>query len=274
MGRSGFVALLCALGCAAGTQGDDPLGATPDEGGSTGTAGSTAAGSDSGGSAVQSAGTTGTAGSESLPFGGFTNGGTFSSAGTFSTAGTGTGGGGNGGANGGAGGSGGKGGSAGSGGSSSGSGGTAGSAGAGGKTGGTCGSTKLTVTSASGTSENGGLLPAFAIDGDMTSRWGSEHSEPQNLDLDLGEIVTVKRVVINWEAAYATNYQVQIATNAGGPFTTVHTDAAGNGGTDDITLAAASDGRYVRMNGVTRKTMYGFSLYEISVYGDQDETCQ
>ena len=44
LGRSGFVALVCALGCATGTQGDGPLGDTLDEGGSTGTAGSATAG--------------------------------------------------------------------------------------------------------------------------------------------------------------------------------------------------------------------------------------
>jgi hypothetical protein len=29
----------------------------------------------------------------------------------------------------------------------------------------------------------------------------------------------------------------------------------------------------VRLQGITRKTMDGFSLYEIAVYGDKDETC-
>jgi hypothetical protein len=38
------------------------------------------------------------------------------------------------------------------------------------------------------------------------------------------ETVTVDRVVINWEAAYATNYQLQIASSAAGPFTTLHMD--------------------------------------------------
>jgi beta-galactosidase len=103
---------------------------------------------------------------------------------------------------------------------------------------------------------------------------GSEKSEPPTLDLDLGEVATVNRVLINWEAAYATKYELQIATNAAGPFTTIYTDSAGSGGTDDVTTLTARDGRYLRMNGITRRTVYGFSIYEIAVYGDKDETCQ
>ena len=61
----------------------------------------------------------------------------------------------------------------------------------------------------------------------MVTRWASETSEPRALDLDLGEAVPVNRVVINWEAASATSYQLQIANNAAGPFTTIYSDAAG-----------------------------------------------
>ncbi len=156
-----------------------------------------------------------------------------------------------------------------------GSAGSGGAAGTGGKAGNNrCGSATLTISKATGTQESALLTPAMAIDGDIVSRWASEQSAPQTLDLDLGEVVTVNRVVINWEAAYATNYQLQIATNAAGPFTTIYTDAAGDGGADDIKTLTVSDGRYLRMNGITRKTIYGFSIYEIAVYGDKDETCQ
>jgi beta-galactosidase len=170
---------------------------------------------------------------------------------------------------GGAGGAGGLGGAGGAGGTG-GAGGAAGSGGTGGK----CGSVKLTITSATGTQEGANLAPAYAIDGDLVSRWASEKSEPQTLDLDLGEVVTINRVVINWEAAYATNYQLQIASVAAGPFTTIYSNAAGDGGTDDVTTLTVSDGRYLRMNGITRATQYGFSIYEIAVYGDKNETCQ
>ncbi len=58
------------------------------------------------------------------------------------------------------------------------------------------------------------------------------------------------------------------------PFTTVHTDAAGNGGPRDITSHTVTDRRYLRLNGITRNKAYGFSIYEIGVYGDKHESCR
>jgi hypothetical protein len=133
---------------------------------------------------------------------------------------------------------------------------------------------KLGVLSATGTEERADLGAEFAIDGDLTTRWGSEHSEPQTLDLDLGAAVTINRIVVHWEAAYASSYQLQVASDAAGPFTTIYSDAAADGGTDDITTLSVGRGRYLRMNGLTRKTTYGFSIYEIEVYGDQNAACQ
>ena len=47
---------------------------------------------------------------------------------------------------------------------------------------------------------------------------------------------------------------------------TVYTETNGNGG-EDICEFAMTSGRYVRMNGHTRGTGYGFSLWEMEVYG-------
>jgi hypothetical protein len=91
--------------------------------------------------------------------------------------------------------------------------------------------------------------------------------------LDLGEVVSVNRVVLVWEAAYATSFKLQIATSAAGPFNDFYSNANGTGGTADVKGFTPAAGRYLRMQGVTRKTMYGYSLYDLSVYGDKDETC-
>ncbi len=276
----GLVALSCALGCATGTQSEGQLTDPIDQGGSGGSAGSSSSSAGVGaGDGTSGSFATGGAGASSVAGSGtsgtFAASGTFNAAaGTFGMAGGGAASGGTAGA-GGAGGAGGKGGAGGTGGAAAGASGSGGSGGTGGKAGNNpCLSTKLTITSATGTEENASLSPNLAIDGDMATRWASEKSEPQTLTLDLGEVVTVKRVLINWEAAYATKYELQIAASAAGPFTTIYTDSAGNGATDDVTTLTASDGRYLRMNGITRKLAYGFSIYEIAVYGDKDETCQ
>jgi hypothetical protein len=41
----------------------------------------------------------------------------------------------------------------------------------------------------------------------------------------------------------------------------------GDGGIDDVTLSGS--GRYVRMNGTQRATGFGYSLWELQVFGSQ-----
>jgi uncharacterized protein YjdB len=123
----------------------------------------------------------------------------------------------------------------------------------------------LNKTATSSSDENGGLTANYAIDGSSGSRWGSAFSEPQWLQVDLGSSQTINRVILYWEAAYATAYEIQVSTN-GSTWTTVASIVGGNGSSDDITFADVS-ARYVRMYGITRVTPYGFSIYEFEVYG-------
>ena len=50
----------------------------------------------------------------------------------------------------------------------------------------------------------GGNAPAAALDGRTTTRWSSQFSDPQWIQVDLGGTATVSQVVLDWEAAYAT----------------------------------------------------------------------
>ena len=108
---------------------------------------------------------------------------------------------------------------------------------------------------------------AKAFDGNLTStRWGSkEGSDPQWLEVDLGATYSVTEVKLTWEAAYGKSYTVQTSPD-GNAWTTIYSTTTGNGATDDLTGLAGS-GRYVRMNGTARGTSYGYSLYEMQVYG-------
>jgi F5/8 type C domain len=113
-------------------------------------------------------------------------------------------------------------------------------------------------------SENAGTAAANAVDGNTGTRWSSAFSDPQWLQVDLGASATISRVVLNWEAAYATAYQIQVSAN-GSTWTTVASTTTGAGGTE--TLNVSGTGRYVRMYGTARKTQYGYSLWEFQVYG-------
>ncbi|MBN1411594.1 MAG: discoidin domain-containing protein [Spirochaetales bacterium] len=114
-------------------------------------------------------------------------------------------------------------------------------------------------------STEAGLPPEGAFDGNMGTRWGSDFSDPQWIYCDLGATYTVSRVVLYWETAYGSAYQIQVSSNASS-WTTVYSTTAGNGGTDDISFTAAS-ARYVRMYGTARGTAWGYSLWEFEIYG-------
>ncbi|HZB49447.1 MAG TPA: beta-1,3-glucanase family protein [Mycobacteriales bacterium] len=113
--------------------------------------------------------------------------------------------------------------------------------------------------------ENSGLGPGNAVDGNLGTRWSSAFSDPQWIQVDLGATATVDQVILRWEAAYARAFQIQVAAGPGGPWTTIYATSTGPGGVQ--TLAVSGTGRYVRMYGTQRATPYGYSLWELQVFG-------
>ncbi len=109
----------------------------------------------------------------------------------------------------------------------------------------------------------------MAVDGSVSTRWGSTATDNQWWQVDLGSVRKVDRVELNWEAAYASRYKIQTSTDG-----TNFSDAA------DVTISsagvkttsfAARDARYVRVLGVTRSdTRYGISIWEAKVFGPSD----
>ncbi|MFD9124416.1 discoidin domain-containing protein [Kitasatospora sp. NPDC059571] len=124
-----------------------------------------------------------------------------------------------------------------------------------------------TVTASS--VENGGTPAAYAVDGNTGTRWSSAASDQQWIQVDLGQSATISKVLLQWEAAYGKAYQIQTSAD-GTTWTTVYSTTTGAGGTE--TLNVSGSGRYVRMNGVTRATGYGYSLWEFQVYGSFGST--
>jgi chitodextrinase len=112
--------------------------------------------------------------------------------------------------------------------------------------------------------EGAGTPASAAVDGNTTTRWSSAFSDPQWIYVDLGASASISQVVLNWEAAYATGYQIQTSPDAT-TWTTIYTTTTGTGGIQ--TLNITGTGRYVRMYGTARVGGYGYSLYEFQVYG-------
>jgi hypothetical protein len=105
--------------------------------------------------------------------------------------------------------------------------------------------------------------PSNATDGRWDTRWASDWSDPQWIQVDLGKATAITHVQLGWESAYAKAYQVQVSGD-GSSWTTVYTTASGTGGVD--TLDVPASGRYVRVTMTQRGTSYGYSLYEFGVY--------
>src|ERR1700744_284517 len=102
-----------------------------------------------------------------------------------------------------------------------------------------------------------------AVDGNTGTRWSSAFSDPQWLEVDLGASQAVCEVTLDWEAAYATAFQIQVSPD-GTNWTTIYSTTTGTGGNQ--TLSVSGTGRYVRMYGTARATPYGYSLWEFGVY--------
>jgi hypothetical protein len=122
---------------------------------------------------------------------------------------------------------------------------------------------KPAVASSSETAATGA---ANAVDGVSTTRWSSLFSDPQSIYVDLGGNYNVNRVRLVWEAAYGKDYKIQVSGNTSGPWTDIKT-VTGNTTLTNDWAGLSGTGRYVRVSGTARGTVYGYSLYEFEVYG-------
>ncbi|MFC4585246.1 ThuA domain-containing protein [Sphaerisporangium corydalis] len=113
--------------------------------------------------------------------------------------------------------------------------------------------------------ENAGTPASAVTDGNAGTRWSSAFADPQWITIDLGANRSVNRVKLTWEAAYGKAYRIETSTN-NTTWTAASTVTASDGGTDDLTFTATT-ARYVRMYGTQRATGYGYSLWEMEVYG-------
>ncbi|GIG56436.1 hypothetical protein Lfu02_08080 [Longispora fulva] len=120
-------------------------------------------------------------------------------------------------------------------------------------------------------SESSSYGGAKAVDGSTSSRWASvEGHDPEWLRVDLGATYPVTRVLLRWEAAYAKSYRVEVSDDTT-TWRPLFSTTTGNGASDDLTGLSGS-GRYVRVYGTQRGTAYGYSLFEIEVYGGATPT--
>ncbi|MFI6425686.1 discoidin domain-containing protein [Promicromonospora sp. NPDC050880] len=110
--------------------------------------------------------------------------------------------------------------------------------------------------------------PDKAFDLDPASRWAVSPDtgwvDEGWIAVDLGAAAHVTSVVLQWDPAFATTFDIEVSDN-GSTWRTVHTTTNGTGFKQTIPLDA--NGRHVRVHMRDRSGPYGYSLWEFQVYG-------
>ena len=131
---------------------------------------------------------------------------------------------------------------------------------------------------------DGTFPPDAAIDGDPATRWASGNGPDEDVAVHRLAPGRPRRGGVRRPRGPGVGGRVRRGLRGPGGddrtrrpdvWTTVHTEAAGDGGTDDVTFAA-TDARYVRLQMNQRTSFdwdparlhwYGYSLFSFEVYG-------
>lgn len=120
-----------------------------------------------------------------------------------------------------------------------------------------------TVTVSS--TEAGANVLANATDGLYSTRWASLYTDAQWMYVDLGDIFNINRVKITWETASAKAYQIQFSEDAEN-WITINTITNNTTLVNDY-MGLSGKAKYVRINCTARNTVFGYSIFELEVYG-------
>ncbi len=102
-----------------------------------------------------------------------------------------------------------------------------------------------------------------AFDNSVKTRWQAQSRDGEWLAVDLGAPQKIGRVHLNWEAANANAYRIEVSDD-GDNWREVYSTDQSEGEEEEVTFAPVT-ARYVRMLGVKRATDFGFSLYDFEV---------
>jgi hypothetical protein len=106
--------------------------------------------------------------------------------------------------------------------------------------------------------------PENAVDGDPGTYWSSEFRDDAWISVDLGKPERISRVMIQWEAAFAKSFSVQVSTD-GQTWTEAYKTDEGRGGLSEIQFAPV-DSRHVRLLCAKRGTQWGNAVRELQVF--------
>jgi len=114
--------------------------------------------------------------------------------------------------------------------------------------------------------ENAGTPGSAAVDASTTTRWSSLWSDPQWIYVDLQGTYNVNEVRLNWEGAAGRDYLIQISPDAAS-WSTLRTVTGNTTGGLKTYTGLSGTGRFVRIYGTARATQWGYSLWDLQVFG-------
>lgn len=119
-------------------------------------------------------------------------------------------------------------------------------------------------------SETNTFTPDKATDGDREgTRWASDYTDDQWIEVDLGQEYTIDQVNLKWEGAFGKEYKIMTSLD-GENYTEAYHETNGSAGLREITFEPVN-ARYVKMQGIQRGSKYGYSIYEFEVYEVSNE---
>lgn len=137
-----------------------------------------------------------------------------------------------------------------------------------------CGGANLALNkSAVSSSQQGDFTAGNAFDADGGTRWGSDFSDDEWIRVDLEGTFNICRVNLEWEGAFGSDYEIRLGSSADiNTASVIATVNGGDGGEDIVSTNASISGRYLWMRGLSRGTGWGYSLWEMQVFGESGTT--
>ncbi|MEI7594973.1 MAG: glycoside hydrolase family 3 C-terminal domain-containing protein [Bacteroidota bacterium] len=108
------------------------------------------------------------------------------------------------------------------------------------------------------------FFPNYANDGLRNSRWISNTTNNEYYQVDLLDEYNLKSIIIKWENAYASHYQLLTSKDLI-DWDTVAMISFGNGKKDDF--ATDINARYIKVICTQGGTPFGYSICELEAYG-------
>jgi hypothetical protein len=120
------------------------------------------------------------------------------------------------------------------------------------------------------------LFAAFAVDGNMATRWNSawQTGDPNRdatpddewIAVNLTDVIDLSKIVLSWGGSFASEYNVDVSFD-GYLWTTARSVRDGDGGADTLLFADHPAGRYLRIHCLKTPVGQGYGIFELAAYG-------